>query len=130
MGHGRANGGIPPFGHVTCIPGSQRPDPPDQHLPGERYRRIAKRRGKLKALVAAGTILGYHLAPARRPTACPRRLRAEHPSLYHADVNGRPGCTSKPYLVRCLRGDGGGIAGVAVFRLQIIDSVWCIWSGL
>jgi len=45
------------------------------------------------------------------PAAYLRRLRAEHPGLYDANVNGWLARTTKSYLVRCLRGDsGGGIA--------------------
>jgi len=45
------------------------------------------------------------------PTAYLRRLRAEHPRLYDANVNGWLHRTDKSYLVRCLHGDrGGGIA--------------------
>jgi len=40
-----------------------------------------------------------------------RRLRTDHPGLYDANVNGWLDRTTKSYLVRCLRGDGGG--GVA-----------------
>lgn len=36
-------------------------------FPGERYRRIVKRRGKLKALTAVARHSGHRLAPARRP---------------------------------------------------------------
>jgi hypothetical protein len=45
------------------------------------------------------------------PAAYLRRLRAEHPRLYDANVNGWFARTDKSYLVRCLRADnGGGIA--------------------
>ena len=37
-----------------------------------------------------------------------RRLRAEHPALYDANVNGWLARSDKRYLIRGLRGDGGG----------------------
>jgi hypothetical protein len=59
------------------------------------------------------------------PAAYLRRLRADHPALYDANVNGWLQRTDKSYLVRCLRGDrGGGVARAFLSSgYKIIDNL-------
>lgn len=59
------------------------------------------------------------------PIAYLHRLRAEHPGLYDANVNGWLHRAGKSYLVRCLRGDsGGGIARAFLSSsFKIIDNL-------
>jgi len=66
------------------------------------------------------------------PAAYLRRLRAEHPSLYDANVNGWLRRSDKRYLIRGLRGDSGG--GVARAFLsdgyKIIDNLDVLMAAL
>ena len=66
------------------------------------------------------------------PAAYLRRLRAEHPSLYDANVNGWLDRTSKSYLVRCLRGDnGGGVARAFLSSsFKMIDNLDVLMAAL
>jgi hypothetical protein len=66
------------------------------------------------------------------PGAYLRRLRAEHPALYDANLNGWLERSDKRYLIRGLRGDGGG--GVARAFLsdgyKIIDNLDVLMAAL
>lgn len=66
------------------------------------------------------------------PGAYLRRLRAEHPALYDANVNGWLERSDKRYLIRGLRGDAGG--GVARAFLsdgyKIIDNLDVLMAAL
>jgi hypothetical protein len=66
------------------------------------------------------------------PAAYLRRLRAEHPALYDANVNGWLARPDKSYLVRCLRGDrGGGIARAFLSSgYKIIDNLDVLMAAL
>jgi len=66
------------------------------------------------------------------PAAYLRRLRAEHPALYDANVNGWLDRTDKSYLVRCLRGDhGGGIARAFLSSsFKMIDNLDVLMAAL
>jgi hypothetical protein len=66
------------------------------------------------------------------PAAYLRRLRAEHPGLYDANVNGWLDRTGKSYLVRCLRGDsGGGIARAFLSaNFKMIDNLDVLLAAL
>jgi hypothetical protein len=66
------------------------------------------------------------------PAAYLRRLRADHPSLYDANVNGWLDRTPKSYLVRCLRGgNGGGIARAFLSSsFKLIDNLDVLLAAL
>ncbi len=66
------------------------------------------------------------------PVTYLRRLRAEHPSLYDANINGWLHRTDRSYLVRCLRGDsGGGIARAFLSTgYKIIDNLDVLLAAL
>ncbi len=66
------------------------------------------------------------------PASYLRRLRAEHPGLYDANVNGWLHRAAKSYLVRCLRGDtGGGIARAFLSSgYRIIDNLDVLMAAL
>jgi hypothetical protein len=65
------------------------------------------------------------------PAAYLRRLRAEHPDLYDANVNGWLARAEKSYLVRCLRGDRGGIARAFLSSsFKMIDNLDVLMAAL
>src|SRR6266567_4388660 len=66
------------------------------------------------------------------PAAYLRRLRAEHPALYDANVNGWLARADKSYLVRCLRGDhGGGVARAFLSSsFKMIDNLDVLMAAL
>src|SRR5690349_20170927 len=55
------------------------------------------------------------------PFAYLRRLAAEHPDLYDANVNGWLARTDRRFLIRVLRNDVGGGAGGGVVRAVLSD---------
>jgi hypothetical protein len=66
------------------------------------------------------------------PAAYLRRLRAEHPALYDANINGWLARTPKSYLVRCLcGGNGGGIARAFLSSsFKLIDNLDVLLAAL
>jgi hypothetical protein len=66
------------------------------------------------------------------PGAYLRRLRAEHPALYDANVNGWLARSGKRYLIRGMRGDtGGGIARAFLSDgYKIIDNLDVLMAAL
>jgi hypothetical protein len=65
------------------------------------------------------------------PVAYLRRLRREQPGLYDANVNGWLAGDSRRFLIRCLRGGGGGVARAFLSDgYKIIDNLDVLLAAL